>query len=82
MSDLASVIAAISSGIAAIIAALALYKVRQTHDLVNSRTIELLRLTATAAHAEGVIEGNANASRVPINNNPVDPSDPPTDAPA
>lgn len=36
-----------------------LYKNRQTHKLINSRMTELLKLTRTAAKAEGVIEGVA-----------------------
>jgi hypothetical protein len=31
----------------------------KTHDLVNSRMTELLEITKTSAHAEGVIDGKA-----------------------
>jgi len=36
------------------------------HDLVNSRLTELLRLTATASRAEGVIEGAALPVAAPL----------------
>jgi hypothetical protein len=33
------------------------WKQIQTHDLVNSKTTQLLALTASSARAEGVLEG-------------------------
>jgi len=50
---------AVLTAITALIAAVgAVYvQVRQTHKLINSRMTELLELTKSSAHAEGVIEG-------------------------
>ena len=54
--DWPALVAALCSGIAAIIAALALIKTTSTHELVNSKMLELLKLTASSARAEGRAE--------------------------
>ena len=53
-------LAAVITAIAVLVAAVTrLYiAVPDVHDLVNSRMTELLELTRTASHAEGVKEGH------------------------
>jgi len=61
---LLALISAVSALVAAYIAYLAkrgadmaVAQAKTTHELVNSRMTELLALTKSSAHAEGVIEG-------------------------
>jgi len=59
---------AILGALAVLIGAVAgaIAQLRQTHALVNSRMTELLALTRSGAHAEGVLEEKAAArSTVP-----------------
>lgn len=61
---LLALIAAIAAILSALIAAwaklradVAIAQGKTTHDLVNSRMTELLAITKSSAHAEGVLEG-------------------------
>lgn len=59
MSDvvIVSIIVAISGIVTASISAYALIQSKATHELINSRMTELLRVAAEAAHAAGVAQG-------------------------
>ena len=56
--DWVRIIGAIAAGIVLILGALAavFQQIRATHSLVNSRMDELLMLTRTSGHAEGMLE--------------------------
>lgn len=73
MSDpvLIALIAAIASMVSAVVSSVAVVRIRQTHDLVNSRMTELLEVARGRSRAEGVIAGE-QAER--------DRRSPPTDA--
>jgi hypothetical protein len=59
MSDLVivAIVGTIGSIITSVIAAAAVMQTRQTHQLINSRMTELLRIAQQAARAEGVAAG-------------------------
>jgi len=54
---LVAIIVSVSGIVTATISAFALIQTKATHNLINSRMTELLRVAAAAAHAEGVAAG-------------------------
>jgi hypothetical protein len=59
----AAIIAAVFAGVAAVLSAINRGKINEVHVALNSRLTQLIDQTSKAAHAEGVVQGTADATK-------------------